>query len=54
MELYRGLPKSELAVVPGTSHGLKVEKMDICHAIILDFLCHELVPTFAQIRRAAA
>ena len=51
VELYRGLPDSELAIVPGTSHGLMVEKTDICHAIIFDFLCHEPVPTFAPIRR---
>jgi pimeloyl-ACP methyl ester carboxylesterase len=54
VELYRGLPNSELAVFPGTSHGLMVEKTDLCHAIILDFLCHEPVPTFAPIRRAPA
>jgi pimeloyl-ACP methyl ester carboxylesterase len=51
--LYRGLPNAELAVVPGTSHGLLVEKPALCHAIVLDFLCEEPVSTFAPIRRAS-
>lgn len=50
--LYRALPNSELAIVPGTSHGLLVEKPDLCNSIILDFLCNEPVQTFAPIRRA--
>jgi pimeloyl-ACP methyl ester carboxylesterase len=52
-ELYRALPNSELAVIPGTSHGLLVEKAELCNSIILDFLCNEPVPTFAPIRRAS-
>jgi pimeloyl-ACP methyl ester carboxylesterase len=52
--LYRALPNSELAVVPGTSHGLLVEKPQLCSSIILDFLCNEPVQTLAQIRRASA
>lgn len=50
--LYRALPNSELAVIPGTSHGLLVEKPEICTSMILDFLCNEPVETFAPIRRA--
>ena len=50
--LYRALPNSELAVIPGTSHGLLVEKPAICNSIILDFLCNDPVQTFAPIRRA--
>jgi pimeloyl-ACP methyl ester carboxylesterase len=51
IELYRGLPDAELAVVPGTSHGLMVEKPGLCHTIILDFLTSDPVPTLAPIRR---
>jgi pimeloyl-ACP methyl ester carboxylesterase len=51
--LYRALPNSELAVIPGTSHGLLVEKPELCNSIILDFLCNEPVQTFAPIRRAS-
>ncbi|HEY4727416.1 MAG TPA: alpha/beta hydrolase, partial [Actinomycetes bacterium] len=51
IEMYRSLPSGELAVVPGTSHGLLVEKPELCNQIILDFLEHEAVPTLAPIRR---
>ncbi|MGH7271800.1 MAG: alpha/beta fold hydrolase [Polyangiaceae bacterium] len=48
---YRALPNGELAVVPGTSHGLLVEKPALCNTLILDFLTKEPVGTFAPIRR---
>ncbi|WP_066361302.1 alpha/beta fold hydrolase [Herbidospora mongoliensis] len=51
LSLYRALPDGELAVVPGTSHGLLVEKPDLCHQIISDFLLNDPVPTYAPIRR---
>jgi pimeloyl-ACP methyl ester carboxylesterase len=50
--LYRGLPDAELAVVPGTSHGLLHEKPALCNAMIVGFLTLDPVPTFAPIRRA--
>jgi len=53
LALYRALPNAELAVIPGTSHGLLVEKPELCNNVILEFLCHEPVATFAPIRRAA-
>jgi pimeloyl-ACP methyl ester carboxylesterase len=49
---YRAIPDSELAVVPGTSHGLLVEKPELCNRLIIDFLATEPVPTLAPIRRA--
>jgi pimeloyl-ACP methyl ester carboxylesterase len=52
LDFYRSVPESELAVVPGTSHGLLVEKPDLCNQIILDFLTLEPVTTFAPIRRS--
>ncbi len=51
-EMYRSLPDGELAVVPGTSHGLLAEKPDLCHLLITDFLTSDPVQTFAPIRRA--
>ncbi len=48
--LYRALPDAELAIVPGTSHGLLVEKPDLCNALIVDFLTTDPMPTFAPIR----
>jgi pimeloyl-ACP methyl ester carboxylesterase len=49
---YRALPRGELAVIPGTSHGLLVEKTDLCNKIVVDFLTRDPVPTLAPIRRA--
>jgi pimeloyl-ACP methyl ester carboxylesterase len=43
IEMYRSLPDGELAVVPGTSHGLLVEKPDLCNLIITEFLTKDPV-----------
>ena len=51
---YRALPDAELIVVPGTSHGLLVEKPELCNRVILDFLTVNPVPTMAPIRRKAS
>jgi hypothetical protein len=40
VEMYRPLPNAELAIVPGTSHGLLVEKPDLCNGLIIDFPDH--------------
>ena len=52
IELYRSLPDGELAVIPGTSHGLLVEKPRLCNTVIIDFLTDDPVSTMAPIRRA--
>jgi pimeloyl-ACP methyl ester carboxylesterase len=52
LEMYRGIEDAELAVIPGTSHGLLVEKPDLCNQIILQFLTQDPVMTYAPIRRA--
>jgi pimeloyl-ACP methyl ester carboxylesterase len=52
--MYRGLLDAELAVIPGTSHGLLHEKPALCNEIIVDFLTIEPAPTIAPIRRASA
>ncbi len=39
-------------VIPGTSHGLLVEKPALCNTIIAGFLTTDPVPTRAPIRRA--
>lgn len=51
--MYRNMPDAELAVVPGTSHGLLVEKPGVCNLLITEFLTKDPVQTFAPIRRAA-
>ena len=54
LELYRGIPGAELAVVPGTSHILIIEKPELCNQIILDFLTKDPVLTFMPVRRSLA
>jgi pimeloyl-ACP methyl ester carboxylesterase len=49
---YRGLPDAELAVIPGTSHGLLHEKPELCNATLLEFLVDDPVHTIAPVRRA--
>lgn len=50
--MYRALRDAELMVVPGTSHGLLVEKTELCNSVILEFLTADPVKTIAPIRRA--
>ncbi len=52
--LYRGIPDSELAIVPGTSHLLVTEKPDAVYALIAEFLTKEPTPTFMPVRRATS
>lgn len=52
IEMYRSLPTAELAVIPGTSHGLLHEKPGLCNAIIVEFLRSDPIPTIAPVRRA--
>jgi pimeloyl-ACP methyl ester carboxylesterase len=50
--LYRAIPHSQLAVVPGTSHALPMEKPEQVNRLILDFLTNDPVPTMLPVRRA--
>ena len=52
LALYRGIPDAELAVVPGTSHALIMEKPALCNQIMIDFLTTYPVATFMPIRRS--
>ena len=51
--LFRTIPGSELAVIPGTSHAAMMEKPELVNRLILDFLENEPVATMLPIRRAA-
>jgi pimeloyl-ACP methyl ester carboxylesterase len=51
VELYRSLPNAELAIVPGTSHLLIMEKPLLCNTLIVDYLTTDPVPTVLPIRR---
>ena len=52
VEMYRSLPDAELAIIPGTSHGLLHEKPRLCNTVIVDFLTADPIPTYAPVRRA--
>ncbi len=52
IELYEALPLGQLAIVPGTSHGLVKEKPEIVTALIKSFLIDQSYPITRQpIRR---
>ena len=51
VQMYRALPDAELAVVPGTSHGLLVEKPELCNGLIVEFFTNGPADTLAPIRR---
>jgi pimeloyl-ACP methyl ester carboxylesterase len=51
--LYEALPQGQLAVVPGTSHALLLEKPALVNQLVLDFLAETDPPTtFMPQRRA--
>jgi pimeloyl-ACP methyl ester carboxylesterase len=51
ISLYRSVPDAELAVLPGTSHGLMVEKPKLFDSVIMQFLTEDAVRTLAPVRR---
>jgi pimeloyl-ACP methyl ester carboxylesterase len=51
VKLFRAIPNSQLAVVPGTSHAVAMEKPELLNRIVLDFLENEPVATIMPIRR---
>ena len=53
VELYRSIPAAELAILPGTSHALVMEKPELVNRIVLDFLENEPAATMMPFRRAA-
>ncbi|MFJ8762970.1 alpha/beta fold hydrolase [Streptomyces cyaneofuscatus] len=50
--LYRAIPNAELAVVPGASHLVPLEKSALVNRLILDHLAQDAVETMMPIRRA--
>ena len=54
IELYRSIPGAQLAIVPGTSHLLVLEKPDVVTGLVLDFLRNDPTPTMLPIARAPA
>jgi len=52
VHIYRAIPNSELAIIPGTSHALVMEKPDHVNRVVLDFLRNAPVATMMPFRRA--
>jgi pimeloyl-ACP methyl ester carboxylesterase len=52
--LYRAIPDSRLAVVPGASHLVPLEKPAFVNRLILEHLATDTVETMMPIRRASA
>jgi pimeloyl-ACP methyl ester carboxylesterase len=54
VDLFENLPDAQLAIVPGTSHMLQLEKAALVNRLILDFLAETDPPaTMFPMRRAA-
>jgi pimeloyl-ACP methyl ester carboxylesterase len=52
--MYEAIPGGQLAVIPGASHGVFMEKPELLNRIILDFLAEPGRPeTMLPVRRAA-
>ncbi len=52
VKIYRGIPDAQLAIVPGTSHMLVMEKPGVVNDLVLAFLQNDAAPTMMPIRRA--
>ncbi|WP_283133191.1 alpha/beta fold hydrolase [Rhizohabitans arisaemae] len=52
ISLYRGLPNSQLAIIPNASHLLLFERGDLCVKLVTDFLTQDPTPTFMPMRRS--
>jgi pimeloyl-ACP methyl ester carboxylesterase len=51
---HRSIPDSRLAIVPGASHGVPMERPDLVNAMLLEFLSGAMDrPTFFPVRRNA-
>lgn len=52
VDLYEALPHGQLAIIPGASHGVFLEKPDLLNRIVLDFLAQSGDPeTMLPVRR---
>jgi pimeloyl-ACP methyl ester carboxylesterase len=52
VEIYRGIPNAQLAIIPGASHFAHLEKPELVTGLIMEFLRNEPGPTMMPIRRA--
>jgi pimeloyl-ACP methyl ester carboxylesterase len=49
--LARRVPEGQLAVVPGASHLVPMEKPDLYNQLVLDFTAHPVAETYMPLRR---
>ena len=49
--LYRGIPDSELSIIPGASHLLIIEKPNEVYSLTAQFLTTQPTPTLMPVRR---
>jgi pimeloyl-ACP methyl ester carboxylesterase len=42
LALRQGLPRSQLAVVPGAGHGLPADKSELFNRLVVDFLTEDI------------
>ena len=54
ISMYRDIPGSQLAIVPGASHALLMEKAEWANNLIIDYLVNDEQPTMMPFRRAPA
>jgi pimeloyl-ACP methyl ester carboxylesterase len=52
LNLYRALPQGQLAVVPGASHLVPIEKPDLVNRLVVDFLDDGAVVSILPMRRS--
>jgi pimeloyl-ACP methyl ester carboxylesterase len=53
VELYEALAEGQMAMIPGTSHGVKKEKPEIVNRLILEFLADDVMPSVLKSVRTA-
>jgi len=53
-DMYRTIPDAQLAVVPGTSHALPMEKPDVLNRLVLDFFSDSQVTRMMPITTVPA
>jgi pimeloyl-ACP methyl ester carboxylesterase len=52
VSFYKAIPGAELAVIPGASHAVAMEKPELVNRLVLEFLENEPAPTMLPLRRA--
>jgi pimeloyl-ACP methyl ester carboxylesterase len=54
LAMHEALPESQLAIVPGASHALPLERPELTNRLLLDFLADEQAPKLFPLREMLA